>query len=114
MHSNVAQILSLLLEFPLLTLNRQIMAPRPEMCKIEKAVVLSRHYLCCEYCRLKTMLLPIFTNLPAYSSSPLIIHPRVGQSRYSPYYLYLTKLYASHSHFQSLGEDRIYMIKELS
>ena len=84
MHSNVAQISCLLLEFPLLTLNRQIMAPRPEMCKIEKAVVVSRHYLYCEYCRLKIMLLPNFNNLPAYSSSPIITDPRVCQNRYSP------------------------------
>ena len=84
MHSNVEQILSLRLEFPLLTLNRQIMTPSPEMCKIEKAVVARRHYLCCEYCRLKIMLLPNFTNLPAYSSSPIITDPRVGQNRYSP------------------------------
>ena len=59
MHSNVAQISCLLLEFPLLTLNR------PEMCKIEKAVAVSRHYLYCEYYRLKIVLLPNFTNLPA-------------------------------------------------
>ena len=84
MHSNVAQFSSLLLEFPLLTLNRQIMARRPEMCKIEKAVVVSKHYLYCEYCRLKMMLLPDFTNLPAYSSSPIITGPREGKNRYSP------------------------------
>ena len=84
MHSNVAHIVSLLLEFPLLTLNRQIIAPRPAMCKIEKAVVVSRHYLYCENCRLKVILLPNFTNLPAYFSSPKITDPRVGQNRKFP------------------------------
>ena len=39
MHSNVAQISCILLEFPLLTMNEQIMATRPEMCIIEKAVL---------------------------------------------------------------------------
>ena len=85
MHSNVARISCLLLEFPLLNLNRQIMATRPEIWKIEKAVVISRHYLYCEYCRLKVMSLPNFTHLPAYFSSPIITDPRVGQNRYFPY-----------------------------
>ena len=85
MHSNVAQISCLLLEFPLLTLNRQIMATRPEMCIIEKAIVASRLYLYCEYYRLKIMSLPNFTNLQAYLNSPIITDPRVSQNRYSPY-----------------------------
>ena len=47
-HYNVAQISYLLLEFLLLTLNRQVVAARPEMCIIEKVVVASRLYLYCE------------------------------------------------------------------
>ena len=85
MHSNVAQISCLLLEFQLLTLNRQKMATRPEMCIIEKVVVVSRNYLYCEYYRLKIMSLPDFTNFPTYFNSPIITDPRVGQNRYSPY-----------------------------
>ena len=84
MRFNVGHTSSLLLEFPLLTLNRQIMAPRPEMCKIEKAVVVSRYSLYCQYCRLKIMFLPNFTNLLAYCNSPIITDPREGQNRYSP------------------------------
>ena len=85
MHSNVAQISCILLEFPLLTLNRKIMATRPEMCIIEKAVVVSRHYLYCEYYRLNIMSLPNFTNLPAYINSPIIKDLRVPQNKNSPY-----------------------------
>ena len=85
MHSNVAQISCILLEFPLLTLNGKIMATRPEMCIIEKAVVVSRHYLYCEYYRLNIMSLPNFTNLPAYINSPIITDLRVAQNKYSPY-----------------------------
>ena len=85
MHSNVAQISCLLLEFQLLTLNRQKMATRPEMCIIEKVVVVSRNYLYCEYYRLKIMSLPDFTNFPTYFNSLIITDPRVGQNRYSPY-----------------------------
>ena len=85
MHSNIAQISCILLEFSLLTLNRKIMATRPEMCIIEKAVVVSRHYLYCEYYRLKIMSLSNFTNLPAYFNSPIITDPRVAQNKYSPY-----------------------------
>ena len=85
MSSNVAQISCILLEFPLLTLNRKIMATRPEMCIIEKAVVVSRHYLYCEYYRLNIMSLPNFTNLPAYINSPIITDLRVAQNKYSPY-----------------------------
>ena len=99
MHSNVANISCPLLEFPLLTLNRQIMATRPEICKIETAVVVSRHYLYCEYYRLKIMPLPNVTNLPDFFNSPIITDPRVGLSRCSPHYLYLTELQASHSRF---------------
>ena len=80
MHSNVAQISCILLEFPLLTMNRKIMATRPEMCIIEKAVVVSRHYLYCEYYRLKIMSLPTFTNLPAYFNYPIITDPRLAQT----------------------------------
>ena len=47
MHSNVAQILYLLLEFLLLTLNRHMAAARPEISIIEKVVVASR---LCLYC----------------------------------------------------------------
>ena len=72
MHSNVAQISCILLEFPLLTMNGQIMATRPEMCIIEKAVVVSRHYLYCEYYRLKIMSLPTFTNLLLISITLLL------------------------------------------
>ena len=85
MHSNVAQISCILLEFPLLTLNGKIMATRPEMCIIEKAVVVSRHYLYCEYYRLNIMSLPNFTNLPAYINSPIITDLRVARNKYSPY-----------------------------
>ena len=85
MHSNVAQISCILLEFPLLTMNRKIMATRPEMCIIEKAVVVSRHYLYCEYYRLKIMSLPTFTNLPAYFNYPIITDPKLAQNRYSSY-----------------------------
>ena len=62
------------------------------MCKIEKAVVVSRHYLYYEYYRLKIMSLPNFTNHLTYFNSPIITDPRVGQNRYSPYKLYLTEL----------------------
>ena len=85
MHSNVAHISCLLLEFLLLTLNRQVMATRPGVYKIETAVVVTRHYLYCEYYRRKIMSLPNFTNLPTYINSPIITGPRVGQNRYAPY-----------------------------
>ena len=71
MHSKVAQISYLFLEFLLFTLNRQMVAARPEMCIIEKVVVASRLYLYCEYYRLKIMSLPNFTNsLPCLFQFP--------------------------------------------
>ena len=86
MHSNAAHISYLLLEFFLLTLNRQMVAARPEVCIIEKVVAASRLHLYCEYYRLNIMSLPNFSNsLPCLFQSPIIKDPRVGQNEYPPY-----------------------------
>ena len=70
-------------QFPLLTLNRQMVAARPEMCIIEKVVVTSTTVNIIDGKLYRYQIFP--TPLPAYFNTPSIKDPRADLVGYSPY-----------------------------